>query len=294
MRARSSQGACQRVFRPVYQGSFSLLITDPISNEGGGRSGMANVEGTMFEQLARNTTSNDIPTLIEVLQSPVLLKPVADQFDLSTGALIGRIDIKTGGAKRKEAGGVLTVNLIGRDPIEDERLLQALSTTYLQAALQQRQQRLSDGLSFLNKQAPSLQTRLDQLQGELAEFRTRYSLLEPTAEGSALKEREAAMAANVLGIEADRNRLLKVRNEIASGTLTARGFQEAIGGGLTVSDVDQSLLQQLLKVETELAEARSRYTPSSSMVLISFSNGFYFKSYERFLNVRPSTPLLKT
>ena len=159
-------------------------------------------------------------------------------------------------------------------PIEDERLLNALSNTYLQAALQQRQRRLSDGLDFLNKQAPSLQTNLDQLQGELADFRTRYSLLEPTAEGGALKERETAMAAQVLGLEAERNRLIKVRGEIADGTLTARGFQEAIGnsgggqgnGGLTVSDVDQSLLQQLLKVETELAEARSRYNPTSSMV----------------------------
>ncbi len=265
----------QRLFRPVYQGSFSLLITDPISNDDGGRSEVANVEGTMFEQLARNTTSNDIPTLIEVLQSPVLLQPVADKFEVSTGALRSRVDIKTGGAKRKEAEGVLNVSLTGRNPIEDERLLKALSSTYLQAALQQRQQRLADGLAFLNKQAPSLQTRLDQLQGELADFRTRYSLLEPTAEGGALKQRETDMAAQVLGLEADRNRLLKVRDEIASGTLSARGFQEAIGNntgggqansGLTVSDVDQSLLQQLLKVETELAEARSRYTPGSSMV----------------------------
>lgn len=265
----------QRIVRPVYEGAFSLLITDPISNEGRGRSGMANVEGTMFEQLARNTTSNDIPTLIEVLQSPVLLKPVADQFDLSTGALIGRIAISSGGANRKQAKGVLNVRVTGRDPVEDERLLKALSNTYLQAALQQRQQRLSDGLKFLNKQEPSLQTRLDQLQGELADFRTRYSLLEPTAEGGALKEREATMAAQVLELEAERSRLIKVRGEIAGGTLTARGFQEAIGNtaggqlnaGLTVSDVDQSLLQQLLKVETELAEARSRYNPQSSMVI---------------------------
>ncbi len=264
----------QRIFRPVYEGAFSLLITDPISNEGGGRSGMAKVEGTMFEQLARNTTSNDIPTLIEVLQSPVLLKPVANQFDLSTGALIGRIAISSGGAKRKEAEGILNVRLTGRNPVEDERLLNALSNAYLQAALQQRQRRLSDGLDFLNKQAPSLQTKLDQLQGELADFRTRYSLLEPTAEGGALKQRETAMAAEVLGMEAERNRLIKVRGEIANGSLTARGFQEVIGNGgagqinagVTVSDVDQSLLQQLLKVETELAEARSRYTPQSSMV----------------------------
>ena len=36
----------------------------------GNRSGAA---GATFEQLARNTTKNDIPTLIEVLRSPVLL-----------------------------------------------------------------------------------------------------------------------------------------------------------------------------------------------------------------------------
>ena len=244
------------------------MITDPISNEGSGRSGVANVEGTVFEQLARNRTSNDIFTLIEVLQSPVLLQPVADQFDLSTGALIRRIQISTGGAKRKEAEGVLKVRLTGRNPVEDERLLKALSNTYLQAALQQRQRRLSDGLDFLNKQAPSLQTRLDQLQGNWPSFAPVIPCWSHRG-GRGLKERETAMAAQVLELEAERDRLFKVRSEIAGGTLTARGFQEAIGKtgagqgnvGLTVSDVDQSLLQQLLKVETELGEARSRYTP---------------------------------
>ena len=270
----------KRIFHPVYEGTFSLLITDPISNEAGGRSGMHNVEGTMFEQLARNTTSNDLPTLIEVLQSQVLLQPVADQFDLSTDGLISRIAISSGGAKRKEAEGVLNVRLTGRNPVEAERLLNALSNIYLQAALQQRQRRLSDGLDFLNKQAPTLQANLDQVQGELAEFRTRHSLLEPAAQGGELKARENAMAAQVLNLEAERNRLIKVRAEVAGGKLTARSFQEAIGnsaggqlsggqrsGGLTVSDVDQSLLEQLLKVETELAEARSRYNPQSSMVI---------------------------
>ena len=89
------------------------------------------------------------------------------------------------------------------------------------------------------------------------------------------------MAAEVLALEAERNRLIKVRVEIASGTLTARGFQEAIGSrgdgqgnaGLTVSDVDQSLLQQLLKVETELAEARSRYTPLHHQWCKALRNG---------------------
>jgi len=268
----------QRVFRPVYQGSFSLLITDPISNGDGGGSRAADAaSGTMFEALARNTTSNDIPTLIEVLRSPLLLTPIATRFDLTPKGLAGRIEINTGGEKRSEAEGVLNVSLTGRNPAEDEQLLRALSDTYLQAALQQRQQRLADGLSFLKKQEPLLEERTDQLQGELARFRERHNLLEPTAEGGALKERVAGLEAQVMGLQAERARLVKVRREIASGSLSARGFQEAIGTGsgsstnsqgqgLSVSDADQSLLQQLLKVETELAEARSKYNASSSMV----------------------------
>ena len=173
----------QRIFRPVYEGSFSLLITDPISSENQrGRAMLGQMDGSMFEQLARNTTNNDIPTLIEVLQSPALLQPVANNLNLDVFELIKRINISRGGGRRKEADGVLDVRLTGRDPEEDELLLKALSETYLSVALQQRQQRLADGLDFLNKQAPKLQTNLDQIQGELAQFRVRHSLLEPTLE----------------------------------------------------------------------------------------------------------------
>ena len=270
--------AYQRIFRPVYQGSFALLITDPLNNESGNRAAATALEGGMFEELARNTTSNDIPTLIELLQSPLLLSPIAQRYNLNANSLANRITITTGGKKLKEAEGILKVSVTGRDPVEDKQLLDDLSSTYLQAALQQRQQRLSDGLNFLNRQGPALEAKTKEIQSEVSDFRQRHSLLEPTTEGGALKQREAAIAAQVLDLEAGRNRLLRVRQEIANGTLTARGFQEAIGGlgngttaggnvqGLTISDVDQSLLQQLLKVETELAEARAKYNPDSSMV----------------------------
>ncbi len=271
--------AYKRIYKPVYQGSFALLITDPISSDSGNNSAAASgLNGTMFEELARNTTSNDLPTLIELLQSPLLLSPIAERFDLSENALAGRITITTGGAKRSEAEGILKVSLVGRDKDKDQQLLTALSDTYLKVALQERQQRLADGLNFLNKQAPALEAKTEQIQSEVAAFRIKHSLLEPTAEGGALRQQELALSNQVLALQAGRNRLSKVRQEIANGTLTARGFQEAIGGlgngltagggvqGLTISDVDQSLLQQLLKVETELAEARSTYLPGSSMV----------------------------
>jgi uncharacterized protein involved in exopolysaccharide biosynthesis len=66
----------QRLFNPIYQGSFTLLISDPINpdnqQQGSGDSG----SGGLIEQVARNSASTDIPTLIALLQSPVLLNPV--------------------------------------------------------------------------------------------------------------------------------------------------------------------------------------------------------------------------
>ncbi len=267
----------QRLFRPVYQGSFSLLITDPISSDGRAPSTATGASGAVFEDLALNTTRNDIPTLIEVLQSPLLLSPVAKQFGLTAGELNERISITTGGEKRNEAKGVLNVSLIGRKPNEDSKLLEAVSEVYLQAALQQRQQRLSDGLEFLNKQAPSLENKTSELQGKLASFRERHSQLEPSVEGGALKERQIALETVVMNIKSERNRLSRVRAEIAAGNLSARSFQEAVSTGssnassgqtqgLSVTDADQTLLQQTLKVESELAEARSKYQRNSAMV----------------------------
>ena len=264
----------QRVFTPIFRGSFVLLITDPISND---KRSSAAADVSLFEQLALNTTNNDIPNLIEVLQSPLLLDPIAKRFQIPLDQLLQRINITTGGMKREEAEGILKVSLTSNDPYEDQLLLQAISKAYLGAALQQRQQRLVDGINFLNQQSPSLQEKADAIQMELADFRRRNSLLEPIVEGAALKKRELNLNDNILLLEAERSRLQLVRKEILNGSLSARGFQEAIstggsmnrGGaaqGLAVSDADQSLLQQLIQVESELAEARSKYQPTSSMV----------------------------
>ena len=259
----------QRIANPVFAGAFTLLISDPLSDERRSTS-----EGSArFEQLARNTTSNDIPTLIQVLRSPLLLQPVAQQLSTSTNALASRITIRQGGGGgRNAAQGILNVSVTGRKPAETKRLLKTLSATYLQTAQEQRQQRLADGLNFLNQQAPELEARTSELQNELAQFRIRHSLLEPSEEGAALKTQGADLDQQLLALERERSRLQTVRNQIKNGSLSARGFQEAIGdddsggGGLSISDPDQALLEQLTQAENDLAEARSRFTPSSSMV----------------------------
>ena len=109
-----------------------------------------------------------------------------------------RIRIRQGGGGRNGAQGILIVRATGRQPTETVRLLKTLGNTYLQAAQQQRQQRLADGLNFLNKQAPELEARNSELQNELAQFRIRHSLLEPTEEGLLSKPRALISISNCL------------------------------------------------------------------------------------------------
>ena len=269
----------QRLFRPVYEGGFQLLISDPITDDNKGTAaGAEALNNTMFAELARNTTSSDIPTLIELLKSPSMLAPIARRFGTTSSKLADRISIASGGSRQEKAEGVLTVELTGRDPQEDKRLLENLSSTYLQSALNQRQQRLADGIRFLNQQAPALEARTAELQSELATFRQRHSLLEPITEGGELKTQIGSLEQQLANLQAERGRLQSVRQGIEAGTLTARSFEEAIGTGpstsgagntnqgLSVTGTNQILLQELTKVEQQLAETRSRFSASSSMV----------------------------
>ena len=261
----------QRIGNPVFAGSFTLLISDHLATNPRNFG-----QQCQIHQLARNTTSHDIPTLIEVLRSPVMLRPVAQQLNTSAGALASRITITQGkGRGRSGARGILKVKVTGRKPSETARTLKALSAAYLQVAQKQRQQHLADGLKFLNQQAPELEARTSELEDELAQFRIRNNILEPNQEGAALKLQTIELDEQLLDLEHVLSRLQTVRKQIKDGTLSVRGFQEAIGGsaiegqqrdGLSITDRDDVLLEQLTQAETDLAEARTRYTPTSSVV----------------------------
>ena len=92
-----------------------------------------------------------------------LLNPTATELDISSSSLAGRITITPG-----RGAGILQVKVIGREPAETGRAAKLLSNAYLQAAQQQRQQRLADGLEFLNQQAPELEARTSEFQNKLA------------------------------------------------------------------------------------------------------------------------------
>lgn len=256
---------------PVYEGSFQLLISDPITSAA---SQGADAAGGVVESLARNRTSTNIPTLIQTLTSPVVLAQVRDKLPNNRVDLAGvRIVQPASGQRSASVDGVLQVSLRGRQPAELQQALETLSDTYLAFALSQRRERLAEGLRFLSQQEPVLTERVNALQASLAEFRRANNLLAPETEAAALKQDGSGLEQQQRGLEAERDRLLRLRQGVARGQLIAGGFSTGggsgsadssaggVGGGdgVAVSQADSDKLQQLQQLDSDLAKARSVY-----------------------------------
>ena len=71
----------QRIYRPVYEGSFTMLIKDPFGkpnrNSARGMMGQGSNLSSGFMNLALNTVENDIPTLKAFLKSRKFLEPIS-------------------------------------------------------------------------------------------------------------------------------------------------------------------------------------------------------------------------
>ena len=254
-----------RIFNPIFKGSFALLIDDPMYNTNFD-SNPNNSSSTLFQQITDNKNEYEINTLITLLRSPVFIEPVAKEFKISTNFLKNNISISQSVNSNKISKGILNFNLFYGKQKEGAKILERLSENYLQASLDQKQKKLKDGLDFLNAQAPQILKKKNELQKELVSFREKYKLVKPSQESTIIKERQINNENVLLELRTKRNRLENVRREIEDGTITARGFKKEMGDGLSITDFDQGLLQQLINVENEIALAKSKYTNESIVI----------------------------
>ena len=260
--ALSAMTIVRRIVWPVYSGRFQMLITDPIAPSGGGV-----VEGGgIVESLARNRTNVDVPTLIQTLSSPLVMGPVAQKLGKGSAPFLQSLNVsQPASSQRASVQGVLEVKLLGDNIAELQHSLETLSKAYLQFALTQRRERIAQGLLFLDQQEPLMVAKLGQVQTQLANFRTQNNQLSPESEAGSFKQESLAMAGELRLAEAERTRLLRLRQDISSGRLTAANFISQ-ADGVSVTQARSDLLDQLQTVEQQLTEARSVYRSDSPRV----------------------------
>ncbi len=267
----------KRYFSPVYLGTFNVMINDPV-NSSDKRSAPGD-KGQIYENLAMNAQTNDVPTLIGFLKSPLVLKEIAEKYNLSPLELSKQIKIIRG--TRQTGKGIIKVRITGKDIKTHKDLVDLISKTYLQSALDFRQKKLNDGLGFLQKQYPQLQSKTSNLEEELAVFRRVNNVVDPTEDAIIAKEDYVLIENVISNLKESRDRIIKIKKDLKNSKLNIRGFEEAIdiansyvkfrdedGGfkGVKIEDSSKSLLNEGLILEQEIAKARIKFTANSKMV----------------------------
>ncbi len=263
-------------FNSTYQGSFTVLLTDPIKSGQQSKAGISPspLGGMSFESLALNNIEQDLPSLFALLKSPILLKPVAEKHNISPGSLSSRISLAPGSSSlRRVNTGVMIVSVVGKDTKETYNILDSLSEHYLDVARSQRQQKLSSGIEFLEKQEPSLSSRTIKLQEALEEFRIKNNLIEPNREGVLIKGSLIQIENSIKDLNSRKNRLIKAREEIKEGLINTYGFEEIIilnstSGEkfLAVNNPSKEIMVEFKELENEIAIAKLKFKPNSRIL----------------------------
>ncbi len=253
----------EKIFNPIYEGSFSLLISDPINQTSKSQSIGA---ASLFEGIADTQINQDIPTLRKLLRSELILKGISEEFEVNLEELSGRIRIE----QDFKVNGVLDVYLTSKNPSEDKLLLEALSKMYVNYASLQRQKKLADGLAFLGAQEPAIREKNIALRNQLEEFRTNNNLINPVDESRKQKQEMYFLEQKIVELETKVKRLRNIKIEVMQGNLGASGYIENVGDledtSIRIEDPERELSQQYKTLNADLARSLLIYTPDSYVV----------------------------
>jgi len=269
--------AYQRLVNPVYQGSFGMLVTDPVSPTSSGNSSNANPDSGLgsIGAVALNRSDQDIPTLMRVLESPAVLQPVLSALSSQwPGERLPSIAVRQYSSERgsqQVAAGILSIQVTGNNPAVLSSALELTQEAYLKWSLQQRRERLQQAVNFLGEQAPELQSKASAIQMQVQDFRLRHRLLQPEAEATATRSQVEEQRNLLIQQQAEIGRLERLRADVAAGRLVTSGFtSESSDTGSQTSVAltvpDQAQLAELERLDTELADARSRFMPSNPLL----------------------------
>jgi polysaccharide biosynthesis transport protein len=264
----------QRLVNPVYEGSFGMLVIDPVSPTSSGNSNNANPDSGLgsIGAVALNRNAQDIPTLMRVLESPAVLQPVLSALNSQwPGERLPSIAVRQYSSEKGSPAGILSIQVTGNNPAVLTSAMELTQEAYLKWSLQQRRDRLQQAVNFLGEQAPELKSKAGAIQMQLQDFRLRHRLLQPEAEAIATRTQVEEQRNLLIQQQAEIGRLERLRADVAAGRLVTSGFtSESSDTGSQTSVAltvpDQAQLAELERLDTELADARSRFMPSNPLL----------------------------
>lgn len=250
---------------PTYTGFFQLLVESPTVEarladpttvtRGGGR-----VPSNNYDTI-------DYPTQIAILKSPQVLTPVLElvrdeQPSFRDNFSLARLQQNLAIGRASNRARMIEVVYRDEDPRLVKEVLDQLEEKYLDYSLAERKSRIGEGVGFINAQIPILQSRADELQGQIEALQQQYSFFNPEIESQALSELKRQVTLQ----RQDTERELREQRQLSSSLQEqVQLAPEEARAALALSEDPQyqTLVQSLYGVEQQLATELSRFKPGT-------------------------------
>jgi len=248
---------------PTYEGKFQLLVEPVTLAE---NKLLTVLTRTLGDINAKTDSGLDYESQIRVLQSAKLMLPIVAKIQTKYPEVNYESVIKTLTIERimKEDQGtkILEISYQDKDPDKIQFVLEQIAQSYLKYSLEERQMNIRRGINFIEEQLPSLQRRVDTIQGQIQQLRKQYNLTDPETEGKSLSN----AASN---IEQQR---LDIQGKLAQRRSLYTTLQKLFDSGNIIAVLSQDvdaygvLLKQLHVLDNKLAQASAEFREDSDTI----------------------------
>ncbi|MBE9066252.1 capsular biosynthesis protein [Leptolyngbya cf. ectocarpi LEGE 11479] len=255
--------------KPIYTGNLELLVQS--------QSTETEVLANVPETLAGNEKDAIDRGLLKILTGPNVLQPVIDgvrerdlgfcppkapdtelaNYDSCYKVLADSLEIKRLG----KDSDIVQITFQNLDPNKVQVILGLVSEAYLAYSLESKQADIRRASEFVEQKLPDLTNKVDYLQDKLQSLRIDYDLIDPESRGAQLSGQVTAFSQQQLDlqIELEQNRATyeRLRSQLSGPQ------EQASSSALAQNPRYQTLLNTLLELDTQIAEASTLYLNGS-------------------------------
>jgi uncharacterized protein involved in exopolysaccharide biosynthesis/Mrp family chromosome partitioning ATPase len=221
------------------------------------------VQDTADQEFVEN-----LPTEIEILQSPTLLNKAMNKLEPAyRGIPVWQIQSQLTLRQPKDTN-VLSVSYQDTDATRAKAILDATVAAYIAYSEESRRSPVTNAIRFIEMRLPKAQQALRESSSALTEFRTQYNLDNPDSNVSlaysAKVQIEQGIAAAAIELNQREQQYGELRSQIAQlGQDPNTAISDAVlNQDLSQNITYQSIKKQLADLEVEYQLGQTRFTPN--------------------------------
>ena len=257
--------------KPTYQSYMQILV----SYNSDGSSPASKIEKTNKDLHKPQLSSIDYSSQMRLMLSSKLVQKAVNLLhadypqmtgeDIYNNSKIDKISslastqlpIKSG--VNQNFNQVFLLSFTDKDPLKTKRVLQALEKVYQDYNTEQKNQRINQGLVFINNHLPQLQKDVLKAEKKLELFRKQHNLIDPVLQSQILLQSLADIQKQRQISRAQLQDIQTRHNSLEQAITSSQPSQQNINDSLEFRQY-QALINELNQTKNELAQARLSYT----------------------------------